>query len=156
VDTVDSPYTSKYSVDTIIPKKCFFIRIKLGFKADHRVNLLFNKILHDMAEAAEIDMISHYDSLKKHSMPADFKFIILHSLASVDSEISTFDNLIIQGYRFIKSHSLSTEEMYGLELANVEVERVPIMVGPTAKVRIKREREDLEREKELKYHGHVN
>jgi len=153
VDTVDSPYTSKYSVDTIIPKKCFFIRIKLGFKSDHRVNLIFNKILHDMAEAAEIDLISHYDSLQRHSMPADFKFIILHSLASVDSEISTFDNLIIQGYRFIKSHSLSTEEMYGLELANVEVERVPIMVGPPAKVRIKREKEESEREKELRYHG---
>jgi KUP system potassium uptake protein len=154
VDTVDSPYTSKYSVDTIIPKKCFFIRIKLGFKSDHRVNLLFNKILHDMAGSAEIDLTSHYDSLQKHSMPADFKFIMLHSLASVDSEISTFDNLIIQGYRFIKKHSLTTEEMYGLELANVEVERVPIMVGPPAKVRIKREKEDTEREKELRYHGH--
>jgi KUP system potassium uptake protein len=153
VDTVDSPYTSKYSVDTIIPKKCFFIRIKLGFKSDHRVNLIFNKILHDMAESAEIDLTSHYDSLQRHSMPADFKFIMLHSLASVDSEISNFDNLIIQGYRFIKSHSLSTEEMYGLELANVEVERVPIMVGPPAKVRIKREKEDSEREKELRYHG---
>jgi len=152
VDTVDSPYTSKYSVDTIIPKKCFFIRIKLGFKSDHRVNLIFNKILHDMAESAEIDLISHYDSLQRHSMPADFKFIILHSLASVDSEISNFDNLIIQGYRFIKGHSLATEEMYGLELANVEVERVPIMVGPPAKVRIKREKEDSEREKELRYH----
>jgi len=147
VDTVDSPYTSKYSVDTIIPKKCFFVRIKLGFKADHRVNLLFNKILHDMAENAEIDLVSHYDSLQRHSMPADFKFVILHSLASVDSEISSFDNLIIQGYRFIKKHSLSTEEMYGLELANVEVERVPIMVGPPAKVHIKREKEDLAREK---------
>jgi len=155
VDTVDSPYTSKYSVDTIIPKKCFFVRIKLGFKADHRVNLLFNKILHDMAENAEIDLVSHYDSLKRHSMPSDFKFVILHSLASVDSEISNFDNLIIQGYRFIKSHSLSTEEMYGLELANVEAENVPIMVGPPAKVRIKREREELEREKELRYHGHL-
>ncbi len=155
VDTVDSPYTSKYSVDTIIPKKCFFVRIKLGFKADHRVNLLFNKILHDMAESAEIDLISHYHSLQKHSMPADFKFIMLHSLASVDSEISSFDNVIIQGYRFIKKHSLSTEEMYGLELANVEVERVPIMVGPAAKVRIKREKEELEREKELRYHGHI-
>lgn len=155
VDTVDSPYTSKYSVDTIIPKKCFFVRIKLGFKSDHRVNLLFNKILHDLAETAEIDLISHYDSLHKHSMPADFKFIILHSLASVDSEISSFDNLIIQGYRFIKKHSLGTEEMYGLELANVEVERVPIMVGPPAKVRIKREREDKEREKELRYSGHI-
>ncbi len=156
VDTVDSPYSSKYSVDTIIPKKCFFIRIKLGFKADHRVNLLFNKILHDLAETSEIDLLSHYDSLHKHSMPSDFKFIILHSLASVDSEISTFDNLIIQGYRFIKKHSLSTEEMYGLELANVEVENVPIMVGPPAKVRIKREKEDAEREKELRYHGHQN
>ncbi|MEP2667608.1 MAG: KUP/HAK/KT family potassium transporter [Cyclobacteriaceae bacterium] len=151
VDTVDSPYTSKYSVDTIIPKKCFFIRIKLGFKSDHRVNLLFNRILHDMAENAEIDLVSHYDSLKKHSMPADFKFIILHSLASIDSEISTFDSLIIQGYRFIKKFSLSTEELYGLELANVEVERVPIMVGPPAKVRIKRERSDVEREKEMRY-----
>src|SRR6478736_2243701 len=156
VDTVDSPYTSKYSVDTIIPRKCFFVRIKLGFKADHRVNLLFNKILHDMAETSEIDLVSHYDSLAHHSMPADFKFIILHSLASVDSEISTFDNLIIQGYRFIKKHSLSTEEMYGLELANVEVENVPIMVGPPAKVRIKREKEDAEREKEMRYHGHIN
>jgi KUP system potassium uptake protein len=153
VDTVDSPYTSKYSVDTIIPKKCFFVRIKLGFKSDHRVNLLFNKILHDLAETAEIDLISHYDSLQRHSMPADFKFIILHSLASVDSEISTFDNLVIQGYRLIKKLSLSTEEMYGLELANVEVERVPIMVGPPAKVRIKREKEESEREKELRYHG---
>jgi KUP system potassium uptake protein len=151
VDTVDSPYTSKYSVDTIIPKKCFFVRIKLGFKADHRVNLLFNKILHEMADNAEIDLVSHYDSLRKHSMPADFKFVMLHSLASVDSEISNFDNIIIQGYRFIKGHSLSTEEMYGLELANVEVETVPIMVGPPAKVRIKREREDLEREKEIRY-----
>lgn len=151
VDTVDSPYTSKYSVDTVIPKKCFFIRIKLGFKADHRVNLLFNRILHEMADNAEIDLVSHYDSLKKHSMPADFKFIILHSLASVDSEISAFDDLIIQGYRFIKSHSLSTEDMYGLELANVEVETVPIMVGPPAKVRIKREREDIAREKEIRY-----
>lgn len=153
VDTVDSPYTSKYSVDTVIPRKCFFVRIKLGFKADHRVNLLFAKILHDMAETGEIDLISHYDSLQRHSMPSDFKFIMLHSLASVDSEISSFDNLIIQGYRFIKRHSLSTEEMYGLELANVEVETVPIMVGPVAKVRIKREKAESEREKEMKYHG---
>ena len=151
VDTVDSPYTSKYSVDTVIPKKCFFVRIKLGFKADHRVNLLFNKILHDMSESGEIDLISHYDSLNKHSMPADFKYIILHSLASIDSEISTFDNVIIQGYRFIKKWSLSAEEQYGLELANVEVERVPIMVGPQAKVKIKREKEETAREKEMKY-----
>jgi len=68
--------------------------------------------------------------------------------------LKMFSFTLIQGYRFIKKHSLSTEEMYGLELANVEVERVPIMVGPAAKVRVKREREDRERAKEARYHGH--
>lgn len=142
VDTVDNPFTSKYLVDTIIPRKCFFIRIKLGFKTDHRVNLLFNKIIHEMADAGEIDLTSPYPSLHKYSMMSDFKFIILHSWASSDSEISTFDRFIIQGYRLIKEYSLSTEEQYGIEAANLEIEKVPIQVGPQAKVKIKREREN--------------
>ena len=78
---------------------------------------------------------------------ADFKFISIHSWASADSEISTFERFIIAGYRFIKSISLSTEEMYGLEAANIEIEKVPIMVGPLAKVKIKREREEFSRAK---------
>jgi KUP system potassium uptake protein len=142
VDTVDNPFTSKYIVDTIIPKKCFLIRMKLGFKTDHRVNLLFSKIIHEMADAGEIDLTSPYNSLHKYSMMADFKFIIIHSWASSDSEISNFDRLIIQGYRLLKDFSLSTEELYGIEAANLEVEKVPIQVGPTAKVKIKREREE--------------
>jgi KUP system potassium uptake protein len=142
VDTVDSPFTSKYVVDTIIPKKCFFVRIKLGFKTDHRVNLIFNKIIHEMADSGEIDLTSPYPSLHKYSMMADFKFIILHSWASSDSEISNFDRLIIQGYRLLKRYSLSTEEMYGIEAANLEVEKVPIQVGPQAKIKIKRDREE--------------
>ena len=141
VDTVDSPFTSKYVVDTIIPKKCFFVRIKLGFKTDHRMNLIFNKIIHEMADAGEIDLTSPYPALHKYSMMADFKFIILHSWASSDSEISNFERLIIQGYRVLKNHSLSTEELYGIEAANLEIEKVPIQVGPQAKVKIKRDKE---------------
>jgi KUP system potassium uptake protein len=141
VDTVDNPFTSKYSVDTIIPKKCFFVRIKLGFKTDHRLNLLFNKIVHEMADNAEIDLVSPYPSLHKYSMTADFKFVIIQSWASSDSEISNFDRLIIQGYRILKKYSLSTEAHYGLEAANIELEKAPIQVGPAAKVKIKREQD---------------
>ncbi|MDH4090706.1 MAG: KUP/HAK/KT family potassium transporter [Cyclobacteriaceae bacterium] len=142
VDTVDTPYTSKYSVDTIIPKKCFFVRMRLGFKTDHRVNLLFNKIIHEMADSGEIDLVSPYPSLHKYSMMGDFKYVIIHSWASSDSDVTTFDRVIIQGYRILKNHSLSTEELYGIEAANLEIEKVPIQVGPMAKVKIKRERED--------------
>ncbi len=139
VATVDSPYTSKYSVDAVIPGKCFFVSIKLGFKSPHRVNLIFNKIVKDMSENEEIDLISPYEALRKHDLTADFKFMILHGLASTDSDVSNFDRIVMTGYELIKHWSLSTEGKYGLETANVEVEKVPIYVGPTAKVRIKRE-----------------
>lgn len=141
VDTVDTPFTSKYSVETVIPKRCFFIRLRLGFKTPHRVNLMFSKIIHEMADNGEIDLISPYPSLHKYSMMADFKFIILNSWASSDSDISNFDRLVIMGYRSIKKFSLSTAELYGLEAANIETEKVPISVGPVAKVKIKREKE---------------
>jgi len=75
-------------------------------------------------------------------MTADFKYIIIQSWASADSEISNFDRLIIQGYRILKKFSLSTEAHYGLEAANLELEKAPIQVGPSAKVKIKREKED--------------
>lgn len=141
VDTVDTPFTSRYSIEEIIPKKCFFVKLRLGFKTPHRVNLMFGKIIHEMADNGEIDLISPYPSLHKYSMMADFKFIILNSWASSNSEISNFDRLIIMGYRSIKKFSLSTAELYGLEAANIETEKVPISVGPVAKVRIKREKD---------------
>ena len=143
VETVDNPFTSKYKVDVIIPKKAFFVSIKLGFKTPHRVNTLFSKIIHEMADNGEIDLTSPYPALHKYSMMSDFKFISLHSWASADSEISSFERFIITGYRIIKSFSLATEAMYGLEAANIEIEKVPIQVGPLAKVKIRREKEEV-------------
>ncbi|MEK6780400.1 MAG: KUP/HAK/KT family potassium transporter [Bacteroidota bacterium] len=155
VDTMDSPYTSKYLVDTIIPKKCFFVRIQLGYKAEYKVNLIFTEILRELSEKGEIELGSPYPSLHKHNLDADFKFIILFTRASVDNEISTFDHLVIQGYRFIKKISLSAEAQFGLELANVEEETVPIMIGPPAKVSIVRENEKTALEKEMRYYNPV-
>lgn len=141
VETVDSPFASRYKVDTIIPRRAFFVSFKLGFKQSHRVSTLFNKVIHDMADAGEIDLTSPYPALHKYSMMSDFKFISLHTWASSDSVISGFERFIILSYRMIKSLSLPTEEMYGLEAANIEIEKVPIQVGPLAKVAIKRERQ---------------
>jgi KUP system potassium uptake protein len=96
-----------------------------------------------MADSGEIDLTSPYPALRKYSMMADFKFIMLQSWASADSEISSFERFIIAGYRIIKGWSLSTEEMFGLEAANIEIEKVPIQVGPMAKVKVRREQDDL-------------
>lgn len=143
VETVDSPFTSQYKVDTIIPRRAFFVNIKLGFKQPHRVSSIFYRVIHDMADSGEIDLTSPYPALYKYSMMSDFKFISLHTWASADSVISSFERFIILAYRLIKSVSLPTEAMYGLEAANIEIEKVPIQVGPQARVKIKRERQPL-------------
>lgn len=91
-----------------------------------------------MVANGEVDELSHYPSLRKYNMPADFKFILLNSRVAIDDALTPYDQFIIKGYRFIKKISLSTAEDFGLELTNVEEEMVPITVAPSTKIELKR------------------
>jgi KUP system potassium uptake protein len=64
---------------------------------------------------------------------------LLNSRASVDDEISPFNQFIIRAYRVLKKLSLPTQEDFGLEIANVEIETVPINIGKTTVIDMQRE-----------------
>ncbi|HNI33571.1 MAG TPA: KUP/HAK/KT family potassium transporter, partial [Chitinophagales bacterium] len=113
VDITNEPYGASYSVDTIIPKKCFFIRLKFGFKVEHKVHVMFTKIVEDMESRGEIDLMSHYPSLRKHGYPADFKYVIMNPLVSIDNKLNPFEQFLIKSYNWFKSISLSTQEDFG-------------------------------------------
>lgn len=138
VDITNEPYGATYAVDTVIPKRCFFIKLSFGFKVEHKVNLMFNKIVEEMVKNGEVDELSHYPSLRKHSMPADFKFILLNSRVAIDDALSPYEQFLVKGYRFVKSISLSTAEDFGLELTNVEEETVPIRIAPSSNIILER------------------
>ena len=87
----------------------------------------------------EVDELSHYPSLRRHRFGADFKFILLNSRASVDDEISPFDQFTIRAYRMLKKLSLPAAEDFGLEISNIEVETVPINIGKAKGIELKRE-----------------
>ncbi len=138
VEISDDPFEKKYAVDTIIPGKCFFVHLTFGFKVEHRVNLMFRKVVEEMIKNNEVSAISNYPSLQKYNIPADFKFILLNSRVSVDEEVSTFNQFIIRAYRVIKNVSLSPIEDFGLDTTNVEIERVPIDFGRRRKINLER------------------
>ncbi len=138
VEISDDPFEKKYAVDTIIPGKCFFVHLTFGFKVEHRVNLMFRKVVEEMIKNNEVGAISNYPSLQKYNIPADFKFILLNSRVSVDEEVSTFNQFIIRAYRVIKNVSLSPIEDFGLDTTNVEIERVPIDFGRRRKINLER------------------
>lgn len=139
VDILDDPFLKQYKVTTIVPGKVFFIRLKFGFKVEHKVNRMFSTIVQEMQAKGEVDELSHYPSLRKHNLPADFKFILLNSRVSVDEVISPFNQFVIRVYRILKKLSLPTHEDFGLELSNMEIETVPINIGKAAEIKMQRE-----------------
>ena len=138
VEITDEPYGNEYRVDTIVPGKCFFVLVRHGFKVEHKVNLMFRKIVAEMAKAGEVDAISHYPSLRKHKQPADFKFVLVSSRISVDLAFNPLDRLAIAVYRVIKRFSLPRETEFGLELTSLALEEVPIRVAPDTKMEMRR------------------
>jgi KUP system potassium uptake protein len=138
VDITSEPYGGTYSVDTIIPKKCFFVRLKFGFKVEHKVHVMFMQIIEEMGKRGEIDLLSHYPSLRKHGYPADFKFVLINSSVSADNELKGWNQLAMKAYTSIKSLSLPTEVDFGLEKTNVRVENVPINISRKAAIHLDR------------------
>jgi KUP system potassium uptake protein len=138
VDISNEPFGASYAVEAVVPRRIFFVRLNFGFKVDHKVNLMFNKIVEEMVKNGEVDELSHYPSLRKYNMPADFKFILLNSRVAIDDALTPFEQFVVKGYRFIKSISLSTAEDFGLELTNVEEETVPITIAPSSKIELQR------------------
>lgn len=139
VDITNDPYGASYSVDTIIPQKCFFINLKFGFKVEHKVHVMFTQIVEDMEKRGEIDLLSQYPSLRKHGYPADFKYVIMNPLVSIDNKLRPFDQFVIKAYNMIKTISLSAQEDFGLEKTNCRVENVPIRIAGKTHIEIKRE-----------------
>ena len=139
VDITNEPYGASYSVDTIIPQKCFFINLKFGFKVDHKVHVMFTQIVEEMEKSGEIDLLSQYPSLRKHGYPADFKYVIMNPLVSIDNKLNPFEQFVVNVYNIIKKISLTAQEDFGLEKTNCRVENVPIRIARKAHIELKRE-----------------
>ncbi len=138
VNITDHPYGASYSVEHLIPGKCFFVRLNFGFKVEHKVNLMFNKIVSELVRNGEVDETSRYPSLKDFKVPADYKFIVLQSRIASDEKLTPWEQIIVKGYRSIKKLGISTAEDFGLEQATLEEEVVPINLGKLADIQLER------------------
>lgn len=138
VDTQDDPYVADYTVDTIVPNEVIRIEIRLGFRMEPRINLMFKKVVQDMVANKEVNITSRYDSLQKNNVVGDFQFIVMEKFLSQDNELPIFEKLIMKLYFWIKKTSLSEERGFGLEQSNVTVEKFPLIVAPVRKLKLKR------------------
>lgn len=144
VDTLDDPYTCEYKVDHIIPNDIIRVEFRLGFRVEPKINLMFRKVVADLVANKEVNITSRYESLERNNVVGDFQFIVLEKYLSQDNELPFFERIIMKMYFWFKEISLSEERGFGLDTANVTVEKFPLIVAPVTSPKLMRvfEREE--------------
>ena len=129
VDVVDDPYTTEYSVQTIVPNEIIRIEFRLGFRMDHRIQYMFKKVVEEMVQNKEVNVVSRYESLSKNNVMGDFRFIVMEKFLSRDNSLPLWERLMMRGYFLLKKVSLSEERGFGLDPSDVTLEKYPIIVS---------------------------
>jgi KUP system potassium uptake protein len=138
VDTVDDPYTMEYKVMTVAEDDVYKVNFRLGFRVPNKINLYFKKVLEDMVKCGEVDIRSRYESLNKHNVIGDFRFVVLERFLSYENELPFWEGLIMRAYFFVKQYTPSEDKWFGLDSSAVKVEKVPFVIKATENINLKR------------------
>lgn len=128
VEILDYPneHEKNYSVSTIIPEKLFLVNLQFGFKVKHNVQRLFKRIVEEMSENKEVDALSRYQSMRKHKIPADFKYVFVKPIISADNDLEPLNKFSISVYEGLNKIAYPLYMDFGLDTVNVVTEVVPI------------------------------
>jgi KUP system potassium uptake protein len=138
VDVVDEPYKREYEVDFLVPNKLIRVDFKLGFRVEQQINLLFRRVVEDLVQKGEVDITSKYQSLNRHKIVGDFRFVVIEKVLSRSHNLSLYERFILGFYVYLKKVSLNEERGFGLDLSFVTVEKVPLMLTAPETVEIHR------------------
>jgi KUP system potassium uptake protein len=95
-------------------------------------------VVEDLVANKEVNIISRYESLASTNTVGDFQFMVMEKYISQDSELPFLERVVMKLHFWLKDFSLSDEKGFGLDPSNVTVEKFPLMVGTTPKLRMKR------------------
>ncbi len=138
VDTVDAPYTCEYKVEHIIPNDVIRIDFRLGFRIEPKINMMFRQVVEELVANREVNIISRYESLANHNTVGDFQFMVMEKYLSQDNELPFLERIVMHFYFWLKHLSLSEEKSFGLDAANVKVEKFPLVVAPAPAIKLTR------------------
>jgi KUP system potassium uptake protein len=128
----------EYGVEELMDDKVIRVEFRLGFRIQPKVGMLFRKVVTEMMENRELDVVSRFPSLKKHNIAEDFRFVILEKFLSYDNEFSVRDGFILNSYFSLKKLALAEEKAFGLDSSETIVEKLPLVVAPVTKLNLQR------------------
>lgn len=138
VDGVDEPNRFDYQVTHIIPGILIRVDFRIGFKVEPKINLYFKEVLEDLTASGEIKLESSFTSLRNHSFPADFKYVLIDRVMPRDYKLSTIENFTLTLHDLSRLVCISDVKALQLDGTNTIEEKVPITIDQPVGLRIKR------------------
>ncbi len=138
VDKVDEPDRFDYQVTHLIPGVLIRVDFHIGFKVEPKINLYFREVLEDLTASGEIKLESSFDSLRKHSLPADFIYVLIDRIMPRDFKLSSIENFTLTLHGISRLFCISDVKALQLDSCNTIEEQVPITIDQPLDLRIKR------------------
>lgn len=138
IDILDDPHVLEYKVTHIIEGTLIKVDFKIGFKVQPRINLFFRQVLEEMSRNGEIDLVSHYESLRQFHVSSDFRFIVIDRIQNYDFDFPPKEQFIMDLYAIFKKFGISEVRSLGLDTSNVSVETVPLYIDKEIPVLLSR------------------
>lgn len=138
VDVLDDPYTMEYVVQTIVPNEIIRVEFRLGFRVEHKIQTMFKRVVEEMVQNKEVNIVSRYESLSRNNVMGDFRFIVMEKFLSRDNSLPLWERLMMRGYFLLKKVSLSEERGFGLDPSDVTLEKYPLIVSAVPDYNLKR------------------
>lgn len=138
IDILDEPHILEYKVKHFIQGRLIKVDFKIGFKVQPRLNLFFRQVLEEMSRNNEIDLQSHYDSLRQFHIQSDFRFVVIDRIQNYDFDFPPREQFIMDLYAILKRFGISDVRSLGLDTSNVTVETVPLYIDKETPVLLTR------------------
>jgi KUP system potassium uptake protein len=122
----DNPFEATYELHTYEKSHIYRVDFYVGYKLQPQLNLLLRQVVEKLVKCGEVDIRSPYASLRKWNQPGDFKFFFVRRIINNDARFTPITRFLLQLYNFIDRLSLPVENAYGLEVASVAKEVVPL------------------------------
>ena len=138
INGVDDPDRFEYEVTQMIPGILIRVDFNIGFKVEPKINLYFREVLEDLYNAGQIKLESSFPSLKKYSLPADFKYVLIDRVMTRDYKLSNLENFTLTLHGLSRLFCISDIKALQLDPTNTIEEQVPITIDQPIGLRIKR------------------
>jgi KUP system potassium uptake protein len=139
VNVLDEPYALSYKVNCIAPNDIYFITFNFGFRIEPRLDYYFGQVVHDLVDAGEVDVSERWEQHYQKSRIGDFRFLIMESFLSYESNTPFWKRFLMRGYFNLKYISVKEVVNFGLDKSNITIEQYPIVISPVKHPRITRE-----------------